>query len=567
MAKPSTISRERWLSAAVGFWAVIVIVPLLVGGRPPAPQDAIGARLGEEAGAVSLKAGLARGIAGIYYDDGFYYLQIARHLAAGSGSTFDGLNPTNGYHPLWLLCLTLLAVLLPVPEDLLLASFALQVLLAAATTVGIYRLARCVMGPVGAAVAAVGWIRIQCTYWTSWAGMEYSLQALLIVWLLVQYAKGPRSKNVEPWLLQLGGIASLAFLARLDNLLLAGLLLASLLFAGRRDPGQPAAASYGIAIPERLRSAAWFAGPVILTVVAYVALNLWSFGHPAPVSGAVKQAWSADALAQDPRYQDHGWWVAKAWYAWTPLASASRSHAWSLLLGAFGGVAWIAVARRRTRKLEVLWPLAAFAALQYLAYVALYHGGFSFHPWYFVAQPLVTVLCAGWLIDRALPLVPQPAWRRWVVAALIVAILVSTAVNTARFRHQQGRFSEEPLYAAACWIRAHLPADARVGAWNAGILAFFSDRQVVNLDGLVNSWEYFLVESHDLCAYLEREGIDTLVDVFDASQPFAQYASQMNCAEQLEVIWTGPAYPGSSPLRRAMAFQRRWVENLGASEP
>src|SRR5215510_10767994 len=38
-------------------------------------------------------------------DDGYYYLQIARHLASGDGSTFDGMHPTNGYHPLWLLCL------------------------------------------------------------------------------------------------------------------------------------------------------------------------------------------------------------------------------------------------------------------------------------------------------------------------------------------------------------------------------------------------------------------------------------------------------------------------------
>ena len=39
-------------------------------------------------------------------DDAFYYFTIARHLAAGHGATFDGLAPTNGFHPLWLLLLT-----------------------------------------------------------------------------------------------------------------------------------------------------------------------------------------------------------------------------------------------------------------------------------------------------------------------------------------------------------------------------------------------------------------------------------------------------------------------------
>src|SRR3990172_4891049 len=39
-------------------------------------------------------------------DDSFYYFQVARNLAEGQGFTFDGLNPTNGFHPLWLFLIT-----------------------------------------------------------------------------------------------------------------------------------------------------------------------------------------------------------------------------------------------------------------------------------------------------------------------------------------------------------------------------------------------------------------------------------------------------------------------------
>src|SRR5688572_17505698 len=35
-------------------------------------------------------------------DDAFYYFGIARHLALGHPPSIDGVNPTNGYHPLWL---------------------------------------------------------------------------------------------------------------------------------------------------------------------------------------------------------------------------------------------------------------------------------------------------------------------------------------------------------------------------------------------------------------------------------------------------------------------------------
>ena len=35
-------------------------------------------------------------------DDAFYYLHIARNVAMGKGVSFDGLTPTNGFHPLYL---------------------------------------------------------------------------------------------------------------------------------------------------------------------------------------------------------------------------------------------------------------------------------------------------------------------------------------------------------------------------------------------------------------------------------------------------------------------------------
>lgn len=39
-------------------------------------------------------------------DDAFYYISVAQNLALGLGSTWDGITPSNGYHPLWMLLLT-----------------------------------------------------------------------------------------------------------------------------------------------------------------------------------------------------------------------------------------------------------------------------------------------------------------------------------------------------------------------------------------------------------------------------------------------------------------------------
>ena len=44
-------------------------------------------------------------------DDAFYYFGIAKHVVTGKGFTFDGLNRTNGFQPLWqLLILPIFAI-------------------------------------------------------------------------------------------------------------------------------------------------------------------------------------------------------------------------------------------------------------------------------------------------------------------------------------------------------------------------------------------------------------------------------------------------------------------------
>src|SRR5262245_48760244 len=67
----------------------------------------------------------------IYADDFFYYLEIAERVLAGEGFTFDGVTPTNGFHPLWMAILVTLGALAP-PRD---AAFflLLHVVLAAAS--------------------------------------------------------------------------------------------------------------------------------------------------------------------------------------------------------------------------------------------------------------------------------------------------------------------------------------------------------------------------------------------------------------------------------------------------
>ena len=102
-----------------------------------------------------------------------------------------------------------------------------------------------------------------------------------------------------------------------------------------------------------------------------------------------------------------------------------------------------------------------------------------------------------------------------------------------------GRVSGQRV--AAVWINDNLPPEARIGAWNAGSLGWYTRAPVVHLEGLVNSWEYQRTQHRDLCAYWREQGITHLVDAY-REQRFVtvvptheQYA---HCSHRLRLEWS-----------------------------
>src|SRR5512141_2084317 len=92
-------------------------------------------------------------------DDAYYYFKVAQNISEGHGSTFDGVNPTNGYHPLWMLiCIPIFALarfdlILPLRILLLVMSG-----LSVATAILLYRLVGRVFTPGIGALATIYWV-------------------------------------------------------------------------------------------------------------------------------------------------------------------------------------------------------------------------------------------------------------------------------------------------------------------------------------------------------------------------------------------------------------------------
>ena len=161
-------------------------------------------------------------------DDAYYYFIVARNVAAGHGFTFDLINRTNGFHPLWLFINIPIFAFSGVDRILPLRIIVMVLaLLNAATGVVIYRLLKKYFLFGTAALISLLWVLLPRIHQvTTEDGLEaglnaFSLAALLLIssWFLDKV----RGEKTTKWdLIWVGLVGVFAIFSRLDNVFTFG---------------------------------------------------------------------------------------------------------------------------------------------------------------------------------------------------------------------------------------------------------------------------------------------------------------------------------------------------------
>lgn len=171
-------------------------------------------------------------------DDAYYYFKVAQNISEGHGSTFDGVNPTNGYHPLWMLiCVPIFALarfdlILPLRVLLLVMSG-----LSVATGILLYRLIGRIFAPAIGAIAALFWVfSYDVLHILYQNGLESGIAAffvVLLVYKLYEFELAWRKGEVsQKQIITLGVVAALTMFSRLDLVFLAGIVGIWIVFRG-----------------------------------------------------------------------------------------------------------------------------------------------------------------------------------------------------------------------------------------------------------------------------------------------------------------------------------------------
>lgn len=157
-------------------------------------------------------------------DDAYYYFIVARNVAAGHGFTFDLINRTNGFHPLWMFIN--IPIFFFTGEDPILPLriiIIIMAILTSASGVLIFRLLKKFLNPWLSAAAALTWALLPRIHQvTTEDGLEAGLNAFCLVLMLFAASwfrdrvKEKKAKSSD--LIWVGLTASLALFSRLDNI-------------------------------------------------------------------------------------------------------------------------------------------------------------------------------------------------------------------------------------------------------------------------------------------------------------------------------------------------------------
>ncbi len=306
---------------------------------------------------------------------------------------------------------------------------------------------------------------------SSFWGMESHLTIFFVILCGWKYMRLAKDSSDPSWIifgLLLGGL----ILSRLDDVFVAMALILSATFATRFRT-----------FAKRL----FLAGaPCCFLVVPYLIFNKIIFGHPLPVSGAIKSCF--------PHLSGH---LANI----GPLGQLTG-------LFALGGIA-LSYVKPTSRQGTRLIRAFSFGVVAQLAYtISFTHDPSTKSFWYYATASLTCALIIDFAVESgANSLRTQKASQAFQVATLSLSFLI-IACGTARAWLKLRGFNANPMNKIAvgrvlngsnqrfelqlgAWITANLPPNARILTVDfPGRIAFFTNADVVPLDGLISDYKY-----------------------------------------------------------------------------
>lgn len=465
-------------------------------------------------------------------DDAYYYFLSARNAAAGRGPSVDGLNASNGWHPLWMLVnLPIFAPTYADQDTPVRIALALGAISDSLVAVVIYSALRRLQSESAAVVGGLAYAINVMPMFQAVNGLETGLAALMLAlaWLqTLRLLRAPSGRTALVW----GAIFGLSFLARTDS----AVVLACL----------------GLYAAWRLRkSPLLIVGGAITALIVVAPWFLWNYANFGSALDQVSSSavpWTARArLAVDQPDQTAfaeglrvllypAYWLRGDYLGAPPLVG--------FLLWIFGAWGIFRALRSADTSVKQLGRLVLVLLIggALLVFIHTFIRWYP-RPWYFMitAQSLALALGLCWYA------LPRLSVR---VVALTVGLAGILLTSITMWQIGLYPWQSAHQYAAALWARDNLPTGTRLASMNSGIIGYYSGLDTTNMDGVVNPQAFAAIQDHRMLRYMQSIGIDYFIDSDNAvEKEYAQFMGDGFPEQMPEIQTLTPEYPGLGVLR------------------
>jgi hypothetical protein len=424
-------------------------------------------------------------------DDALYYPTVARAIATGAGSTYDGITMTNGYHPLWCwLQIPIAAIVGPLGSMTYL--WVVKLFMALVVASGLVVWERAIRSVTGSTWLSATFVLLLGSYWwsvyTLYSGMETPLVVLLMGACILLATRTFRERSTGA-AVALGVAMAATLLARLDSIFFLAVLGCVMLVFTRHNP----------------RLLAGWSLPAALLPVPYLLWNYAMFGNFVPVSGIKKSASDLDLADQFGILLKFGSdKVAKL---------VGFVHPVGVILLLIVLIAGIWATRRELRQhaaqLRILWVLPA-AALLHFGYVAMFMVEANIY-WYqyceyltvFLVISVLVAAAASWLQNR------RPHSNiQWAPFAVVFVAVVGILLTYAP--QKMPNMVNLRSYETAIWAKDHMgQEDLRFGMMDPGVFRYVSGFDTLALNGLAGD--------RDVLTLVKQEKWKELINRYDVA--------------------------------------------------
>ena len=421
-------------------------------------------------------------------DDASYYLKIAQNFNDGKGFSFDGISRTSGFQPLWQYILIIFtAIFKTTPEATLRAVMILQViLLYISSLLFVIILKKYFTGQI---VFAGGLIFTVFVYFQYLNGMETPLMILIFLFLFYHFLKSRIFLIRNPGREFVTGILlGFLMLARLDTVFLGivvfVLIVIRIITAEVKDRN------------GYIKCLMLIGSGALLITLPYLIFNFMYFGNIIPISGYLKSTVPQTGLNEN-----------------IPELLRYREMFFGLLSAAY--LFFYFINFRKIKPAAFTTGLAVIATGNILLMIyILFFMNWVIFPWYFTPFSIffsfficlifkfilsVNFYNSGKLIFKILSAFIILYWGSKIFGAYYLDTGKSSSWNIQSYKASQ-------------WALNETEKSDLFAMKDAGHFSYFSNREVINLDGLVNSFEFQeVLKDKKLNEYLEQNSVKFIV--------------------------------------------------------